>query len=361
MANTIFQMSGEKHLKYFCVENFKRYKRFELNDIGQFNLIGGDNNVGKTTLLEALLIDEDDLKKSIYNWDYALRMRNVNIRVDADPSWIMKFYQSFKISESPNTFILKFKDSIENIYTFNPRAIESLTPAQVASIETAIKINSRSKEVLEITSNGEKSFEFLSEEDHYVPFVSVNTGYDLDLIDFYSQQIQSSLSEEQDLIDDLRSFIPNVIGLGISNTVVSDKQSTIIVRLKGEDKPLPLPMFGEGAIKMFRILVEIAICKGKRLMIDEIDTGIHHSRFKLFWRTIIKAAKKKNVQIFATTHNHECLRFLKEALEERDMAAMQDDTKYYLLHQIDDKEIKASGYNFSQFQFAIDHDNEIRS
>ena len=48
-----------KHLTYFKVENFKRFESFEMKDLGQFNLIVGDNNVGKTSVLEALLIDID--------------------------------------------------------------------------------------------------------------------------------------------------------------------------------------------------------------------------------------------------------------------------------------------------------------
>ncbi len=45
---------SKEHLTYFKVENFKRFDSLELTDIGQFNLIVGDNNVGKTSLLEAL-------------------------------------------------------------------------------------------------------------------------------------------------------------------------------------------------------------------------------------------------------------------------------------------------------------------
>ena len=47
------------HFSYFKIENFKKFDSLEVSDIGQFNLIVGDNNVGKTCLLEALLFDED--------------------------------------------------------------------------------------------------------------------------------------------------------------------------------------------------------------------------------------------------------------------------------------------------------------
>ena len=46
-------MGKEQHLTYFKVENFKRFDSLELTDIGQFNLVVGDNNVGKTSLLES--------------------------------------------------------------------------------------------------------------------------------------------------------------------------------------------------------------------------------------------------------------------------------------------------------------------
>ena len=58
------------HLTYFKIENFKKFDVLEVNDIGQFNLIVGDNNVGKTCLLEALLFDERP--KNTVNWYHQL-------------------------------------------------------------------------------------------------------------------------------------------------------------------------------------------------------------------------------------------------------------------------------------------------
>jgi hypothetical protein len=334
-----------------------------MNNIGQFNLIGGDNNVGKTTLLEALLLDENDVSHTIFGLAGALAERKLMTNPGGLLNWVLGLYQSQKAETDAQIFLTKLKDDVLHKYSLRARYLDSLTDKESKSIEVSLMLNQNRKDILEISSDGKVSLEFPIQKDTYFPFVGVNIGYGDDLVDMYSSQIQNSVAEEKELIADLRSFIPDVKGLGISNTLTPDKQNVIIVRLEGQDKPLPLPMFGEGAVKMFRILVEIAMCKGRRLMIDEIDTGIHHSRFKLFWKTILKAAKKKDVQIFATTHNHECLRFLKETLEleEDDMKSMQNDTRYFLLHQQKDKSVVAANYNFSQFQFAIDQNNEIRS
>ena len=69
------------HLTYFKVENFKKFDSLEVNDIGQFNLIVGDNNVGKTCLLEALLFDEDE-KQLISNFWIGLTKRGLRFQIE---------------------------------------------------------------------------------------------------------------------------------------------------------------------------------------------------------------------------------------------------------------------------------------
>jgi AAA15 family ATPase/GTPase len=43
-------------LEQFTVENFKAFKSLELKDLGHINIFVGDNNVGKTCLLQALAL-----------------------------------------------------------------------------------------------------------------------------------------------------------------------------------------------------------------------------------------------------------------------------------------------------------------
>ena len=42
--------------KSFHVQNFRGFKDLELNDLARINLIAGENNIGKTSLLEALFL-----------------------------------------------------------------------------------------------------------------------------------------------------------------------------------------------------------------------------------------------------------------------------------------------------------------
>jgi AAA15 family ATPase/GTPase len=133
-----------------------------------------------------------------------------------------------------------------------------------------------------------------------------------------------------------------------------------MIRRKNIDTLVPLSMYGEGSIKLFRIIIEIIMCKNQFLLIDEIDSGIHFSRFRIFWKLILKTAQKYNVQIISTTHSLECLKYLKEALEDNDLKNLQSQTKHFVLRRQSDMNIKASAYNFEQFEYALDAGNEIR-
>jgi AAA15 family ATPase/GTPase len=120
-------------------------------------------------------------------------------------------------------------------------------------------------------------------------------------------------------------------------------------------------MFGDGTIKLFRLLAEIVINRGNRLMIDEIDTGIYFKRFKNFWKVILQTAKDNDVQLFMTTHNEECIRYFKEVIDEDLPEFKKDVRNITLVENAKTKEVTAHTYDFEQFEHAINVGNEVRA
>jgi len=47
------------HLSEINLKNFKIFDEIQLQGLGQINILLGDNNIGKTTLLHGLLFDEE--------------------------------------------------------------------------------------------------------------------------------------------------------------------------------------------------------------------------------------------------------------------------------------------------------------
>ncbi len=78
----------------------------------------------------------------------------------------------------------------------------------------------------------------------------------------------------------------------------------------------PLSALGEGMTRIARIVLAIASVQGGVAVVDEIETGIHHSALKGLWASVANAAETFDVQVFATTHSFECLMAAQEALAE---------------------------------------------
>ena len=53
------------------------------------------------------------------------------------------------------------------------------------------------------------------------------------------------------------------------------------------------------------------------LLIDEIDTGLHWTIMEDMWQFVVEVARKSNVQVFATTHSHDCIRGLASLIQSR--------------------------------------------
>jgi AAA15 family ATPase/GTPase len=153
----------------------------------------------------------------------------------------------------------------------------------------------------------------------------------------------------------MKIFIPN-----IQEIKANTKTGEIKIEEEGFDESAPLHQYGEGANKLFRILVQLTLQKGNKLLIDEIDAGIHYSHFPDFWKIILTVAQRNNVQIFATTHNIECVKYFAEILKENDFTQFQQNSKIITLRELPAGKIKAYTRSFNEFDYELENEFEIR-
>lgn len=344
------------HIKSFHLKNFKKFTDLRSENLGQFNLIVGDNNIGKTTLLEALTINDNPLH-SLSALSYGLFNRKIVYQIE-DIEKILEKYTSNSSNKQYLSVAYEYNSTgTQAEIIMSATNLENLTEAELKEIQTQILINKGKKKLLKYSINNDVEYVFPNDVVDYIPIIPVNLGYANDLVDFYSKAVQKSSLLKQAFIKNLNLFAGNISDIEISTDI--DSNGFLIARIKDVDTVIPITLFGEGTVKLSRILLEILMCKGERLMIDEIDTGIHHSRFKKFWKTILLSAAENSVQIFATTHSKECLSYFTEVLEEPDMADFKKSSRCIRLVN-DNSTIKAVTYDFEQFKFALDQENEIR-
>ncbi len=343
-----------KHLSWFKVENFKRFDSLEVKDIGQFNLIVGDNNVGKTSLLEALLFDEENYDQFLINLEFALENRELYVHNDK-----FNYINLYSAGNKLLKYLFQFQGGEKRDLTITKKSRKQLTAEEVEHFIVQLKLND-SPHIIRIDQGNVYYLKVVSLLDenkniyYHFPFLGSKIFYDEETFDFITK-ISASNKKLEIFKNELKYFLPNLTSIEVSKSIMSD-DDTIIIRETGSDSPLPLAAYGDGFIKLFRCLLKMELSSNTRLMIDEIDTGIHYSRMKEFLKKIMQSAKNKNVQIFATTHSKECIKYYTQALEE---LGLQDSGR---IIRIADTKIGIRAYTmqFAEFESAMDAGSEIR-
>lgn len=334
-------MAPLPHIKEITVENFKRFEKLTIGNIGEINLIVGDNNVGKSSVLEMLLVSKDWHQFSNYLLCVLYRYKNF---FNLQKPFILEYFNKNNENNHIVRFLLNTKNG--NSYDFK------LTLKDGGKFEWEDSYNLVAMPSMAVNISD------IFIEKYAVPFIPFQLGYNHQIADYYSENIQFDKTKKKKFIEDLKAIIPGIDNIEPSLAFVKG-QAVIIIGQESKDINMPLGTFGDGAIKLFRILIEMQIHSGSRLMIDEIDTGIHYKRMKTVWKTLIRAAKANNVQLFATTHNAECIKYYKEALEEEG-EEIKSESRIIRLAEMKDKQVKAYTYEFHEFAHAIENDNELR-
>lgn len=89
-----------------------------------------------------------------------------------------------------------------------------------------------------------------------------------------------------------------------------DSPGGVVLRLRDVGDRVPIGSMGDGTWRMLGLALAIANAEGGVLLVDEIDTGLHYSVMEDMWRMVTEQAAELSVQVFATTHSHDCVESL---------------------------------------------------
>lgn len=371
---------NNNHLTYFKIENFKKFDSLEVTDIGQFNLIVGDNNVGKTCFLEALLFDNNNLKW-ISNLHQTLSIRGINFEPKhinlKDIEFPKTSYFNYIVRNINSRLVISYKTLTETkSLAIEHKNIKDLTEKDYLKRIDAFKYENLENWLKFFKDDVFEELQFLYQDDLdnsldlYWPFISFNLSYSNDIEDFIRMLDKKRIEEEQKLNElsfnhkqELIEILNKIFDFKIVDYNRKYHGDNGMLSIATSDNPnyIPITQFGDGFNKIFRYIVEIMFVReseGNRLMIDEIDTGIHYSKQKDFWINILKVCEELDVQLFATTHSEECTqafvsasRFLKNTNQIR-LIKLEESTNK-------DK-VYASTFTYNQIVAGLDSNVELR-
>ncbi|HET7501535.1 MAG TPA: AAA family ATPase, partial [Kofleriaceae bacterium] len=81
----------------------------------------------------------------------------------------------------------------------------------------------------------------------------------------------------------------------------------LFVRLDNGTPMLPVRLMGEGFQRCLEIAAAAAAHDWPTLFIDEIENGMHHLVLEPLWRWLAMMSRRRDLQVFATTHSEECI------------------------------------------------------
>ena len=132
--------------------------------------------------------------------------------------------------------------------------------------------------------------------------------------------------------------------------------SRAFVKLRGFPERAPLASLGEGVGRLFELALALSSLEsGGILLVDEIDTGLHHRVLESLWAFILEETRRRNLQIAATTHSLDCLRALASCIDRQ--SSSQDDV---CVQRLDPNQAKATFFSAEELQVAVQQELEIR-
>jgi hypothetical protein len=159
---------------------------------------------------------------------------------------------------------------------------------------------------------------------------------------------------EDKVVEALQILEPSVERISFASRQTFN--SGALLKLKGEDGPVPLGSMGDGMRRVLAITASLVSAEDGTLLVDEIDTGLYHEILTDMWRLILETAVKRNAQVFATTHSWDCVKSFREAL-----STMPDDDVGLLIRlEPQDGHIQAISYSRDELTVAIEHGIEVR-
>lgn len=354
-------------IKELSIKNFKILRDLYIPKISPITLISGKNNVGKSTVLEAIFFSNSYAQSDTFF--------KLNMIRGAQASTMSELWKSYF-----NIATIEKNICIKKVEDYSTKTLS-------VSLKSGKQADKQVSEILPVNdtlklSNNNVPDQYLSisatdgtEEDNIAFYIGFNGNLQTDDLNQQNNQVRNStftqylgartgyggsnLAELYGKIDlegkgnivikALKLFDPSITDV---KTIIQNGIAKLYVTLENDQK-FPVDYMGDGINKLMGICISILANPNAIFLIDEIENGFHYTMHKKIWEMIISAANEVNTQVIATTHSYECIQGASDAI------GTDDRFSYVRLDQIDEQ-IVAKCMSAEQLKLALDSEMEVR-
>jgi ABC-type phosphonate transport system ATPase subunit len=323
------------------IHGFRGFSELDVNAFGKVNLITGKNNSGKSSLLEAIRIlvtrGSMDTIQSILNY-----REETNEDMDRDHSEMdfgpyRHLFTGFPdLGSGPAKFVINASGRISSVTS--AFSLSTLWARRLPDTEKGTISYEPAIPDLFGDPGGVPALEMLVDGRRRVfPLDNIRRRFTISqfggealeavrcvYLDSFSSRTTGRLGvlwdaialtdSHDEVVKALQLISPDIQAVSMIGGGDSRLRSrTAIVRSRQSNSPIPLRTFGDGVNRLFGIILSLCNAKSGVLLIDEFENGLHHSVQTSIWKTIFRLANDLNVQVFTTSHSHDCVKAFQEA------------------------------------------------
>jgi hypothetical protein len=362
------------------ISGFKLFRDLTLPKLGRMNLFVGENNTGKSSLLEAVGLYAgrnpvaDVLRTAGLRSQEALRPWEVDGWNEEGTALRHAVFDLFRregamgnlraypllIGRVGDPSPLRIKVQFHDLVT-DENGIRRYVPVQpghptVGHLELALTIYRGDKQIALVTRRHlpfrSPSLDLLQPYDGGLGATHLpSNGFDEEIAAFLWDQLIQGPGQERvfgwlRLVDPRIQDLDYIAGRGTSRIA--------LLKVEGEGR-IPLSTMGDGLRRMFHIGLAMATASKGVLLIDEFENGLHWRVQRELWVALGKAAQEFDVQIFAATHSRDCIGGFVSASTE---LGIRDATLYRMEREGD--EIYAVNLALINVEDALEVNGEVR-
>ncbi len=372
----------------FSIENFRLFDKFTVKPLARVNLIAGQNNAGKTALLEALWLhtgqNNPELARRINLWRGLPGGEPGELFTDLFMGYQTDLPIKLVASEDGNV------DTQKLTITYRPRKESATSMAYALSSQLQAR-----RSLSESVYNSEIVFEYTDQDGNQFPSrawieltplpfelpVPPGIQFDGNVAALRAESGGSSNHRKSSVfmqslgrigppelaarfgraeiggyLNDVKKVLQLVEPRLRRLTAVPGAEGPALIYGDiGTGRIIPIALMGSGFSRLLEMTLAFAEVSNGSILVDEIENGLHHSILVNIWQAINDLSKRFDVQVFATTHSYECVLAAMNAFK----SAEDADLLYHRLSRRDEG-VVATTYPFEGLDFTLEYGAEIR-
>ena len=358
-------------IEKFTIENFKKFKKIYLENLSRINIFVGFNNVGKTTILEAIMGFASGwnlssiLNLSVWRRFYLAQGNSyqlAELMLNAFNNISENDNLSFTFQGLVNTTLKKFSHSLipgqiiascipgNNIVVDGTEIVHRQVPVSIPVVApNTIMIDTPSqylgKWIIQSEEGIEKTYE-LSAPVSFNQFPNEKSFITAMFHDIFSHRNESEARKIysflinfgvlEEFIEELNKSFSGLKIKSINNIPYSDGTEAPISVQFEDNSRRPLYTLGDGLRRWYALLGGMITLKNSIHCIEEADVTFHYKAQDLFAVNLKYYTEKFNNQIFMTTHNIEYLNIFLNAIEKSDSNFLKENLRVITLRDYND-------------------------